>query len=598
MSLSSHHRTSYLILAGILLLAFVLRVYRLDNYGIFFDEKSTLLVSQGIVLEGSNQKDVFDKAATGYFTPQEFWKPKTLHDFIEANIRSDIGNSPAYYAVIWLWIKLFGPSDFSIRFLSVVFGLLTIPLLYRFVTRHFKYDPEQATRLALITCFLAAIEPYFVTQSHIARNYTMTFFLTLLATHVFLLILEKEEPGKRKSTLGLYVFYCFLVAISLLSHYLTLTVFLGHGLYVLLYVRKVRTWFRLALSAAVAIGFVSLWFIYGGGAYTFFSLDNQAKLYRSLALTNPLNNGFGIILPATVPNVFWRSLPVFSDLVIFTNGLATAVVGYRNFALAVFLGLLSTGILHVYRNQRQPPVWVKLAFPLILVAGLPIYSINPFQHLVLSASVPLFYLLMAALLEDVPRQNRPLLVFLVIMSLVPTLFLLVMAFRSGHTYGITQRYSGFSFPYVLILTALMLLKISSLRVWFSLPLALALLVQAFFLTILLQRIFNDSEPKYSSAPLNRLPNPFWTAAMRINEQYAPGDTVLYPSLRRHEYSEIDKIGRHFSVIDAQMVNVYLPSDATYYQRIDPTEPDKIVLIKGRTGQKITIFDLNGMNYRY
>ncbi|MFC5408212.1 glycosyltransferase family 39 protein [Larkinella bovis] len=581
-----------------MLLAFFLRVYRLDAYGIWFDEKSTLLVSQGVVLEGANQKDVFDKATTSYFTPQEFWKPKTINDFIEANIRGDIGNSPSYYGLLWIWLKVFGLSDFSMRFFSVIFGILTLPLLYRFVTRHFKLEADQASRLALITCFLAAVEPYFVAQSHIARNYTMTFFLTLLATHVFLLLLEKEAPNNRKAPYRSFALYGLLVALSLLSHYLAVTVFLGHGLFALIYVRKFGTWYRLALTAVLALGLVSLWFIYGGGAYTFFSLDNQAKLYRSIALTNPVNNGFGLILPATVANVFWRSLPVFSDLVIFTNGLAAAVVGYRNFTLALLLGLVAAGLLMRYRRQRQTPAWVKFAFPAVLAIGLPFYSINPAQHLVLSAAVPFFCLMIAAMREDVSAKNRPLLVFLVILALVPTLFLLVMAFRSGHTYGITQRYSGFSFPYVFILVALMLMKITSLRFWFSLPLALVLGVQAVLLTLLLQRIFNDSEPKYSSSPLARKPNPFWESAQKIKAMYAEGDTVLYPSLRRHEYTEIDKIGRNFSVIDAQLVNVYLPKDATYYQRIDPNEPDKIVLIKGRTGQKITIFDLEGMKYRY
>lgn len=598
MSLSPHRRTPLFILIGIIILAFILRIYRLDTYGLFFDEKSTLLVSQGIVLEAANQKDVFDKAAAGYFTPQEFWKPKTIGDFIEANIRGDIGNSPAYYGLLWIWLKIFGLSDYSLRFFSVLFGILIIPLLYRFVTRHLQMEPERASRLALIACLLAAVDPFFVWQSHVARNYTMTFFLTLLATHVFLLILEKEGPGNRKSPLGLYGAYCLLVVVSLLSHYLTLTVFLGHGLFALFYVRKFGTWSRLALTAVLSIGLVSLWFFYGGGAYTFFSLDNQAKLYRSIALTNPVNNSFGLILPATVANVFWRSLPVFSDLVIFTNGLAASVVGYRNVAIAFFLGIVAMWLLIKYRNQRQTPVWVKIAFPSVLALGLPIYSINPAQHLILSTAIPLFYLMIMAMLEDVSPRNRPVLVFLVILALVPTLFLVVMAFRSGHTYGITQRYSGFSFPYVFILVALMVMKIASLRSWFRNPLAVVLGFQVILLTMLMQRIFNDSEPKYTMFSFQRKPNPFWESALKIRELYAPGDTVLYPSLRRHEYTDIDKIGRSFSVIDAQLVNIYLPKDATYYQRIDPTEPDKIVLVKGRTGQKITIFDLEGMKYRY
>ncbi|GAB3901543.1 hypothetical protein GCM10028803_26400 [Larkinella knui] len=577
-------------------MAFILRIYRLDTYGIWFDEKATLLITQGVVHEGANQHDVFDKKDSPYFTPQEFWKPKTIADYNEAIARGDIGHSPAYYVILWIWLKLFGLSDFSIRFPSVIFSTLTVLLLYFFVKRHFRQDPEVANRLALISAFIAAIEPLFIAQSHIARNYSMTFFLTLLSTHVFLVIIEKEK--KRKVPLRLYVGYGALVTVSILSHYLTITVFLCHGLYTLLYVRKWPMWYKFGASFAVAIGLVALWLTYGGGQTTFFTLNHQAQFYRHIALTNPLNSTFGIVLPATVPNVFWRSLPVWSDLVLFTNGLASAAVGYRNVAVALLIGVLSVALIHRYRNQRQPPQWIKLALPALFLAGAIYYTANPLQHLVLSATLPFFYLLGAALLEDFRPNDRPLLVFLVLLSLVPTLFLLLMAFRSGHTYGITQRYSGFSFPYVIILVAILILKLSTQKLWLSLPLAAILLIQSGLIVQLLQRIYNDTAPKYTSFAIPRIANPFWASAKKIEALYAPGDTVLYPSLKRHEYSDIDKSGRPYAIIEAQLVNLYLPKDATYYQRIDPNEPDKIVLVKGRTGQKITIFDLEGMKYRY
>ncbi|GAB3284192.1 hypothetical protein GCM10027347_61080 [Larkinella harenae] len=596
MSLPSHRRTTFLILAGIIVLAFLLRLYRADAYGLFFDEKATILISQGIPMEGANQHDVFDKPNSPYFTPQEFWRPKTLADFSEAVQRSDIGHSPAYYAMLWVWIKLFGLSDLAIRFPSILFGTLTVLLVYFFVKRHVRLAPEATEHLALGSALIATIEPLFIAHSHIARNYTMTFFLTLLTTHVFLIIIDKEKG--RKASVRLYVAYCALVALSILSHYLTVTVFLSHGLYVLLFVRKWPVWYKLGISFAISLGFVSLWMLFGGGQSTFSTLAYQAKFYRDLALTNPVNNGFGLILPATVPNVFWRSLPVFADLVIFTNGLATTIVGYRNVAVALLVGLLCIVLIHRYRNQRLPPQWVKFAIPALLAAGTVFYSINPLHHLVLSAVLPFVYLLSLSLMEDFRPIDRPLIVFLILLSLVPTLFLLMMAFRSGHTYGIQQRYSGFSFPYVGILVALMVRKLFAQRLWISLPLGAVLLVQAGLVVRLLQQIYQDTAPKYTSFATPRTPNPFWISAQKIKEQYAPGDTVLYPSLKRREYTKIDETGRPYDVIDAQLVNIYLPRDATYYQRIDPTEPDKIVLIKGRTGQKITIFDLEGTKYRY
>ncbi len=50
---------TWITLAVILIIGIALRLYHLDSYSIFFDEKSTMVVSQGIVLEGANQKEVF-----------------------------------------------------------------------------------------------------------------------------------------------------------------------------------------------------------------------------------------------------------------------------------------------------------------------------------------------------------------------------------------------------------------------------------------------------------------------------------------------------------------------------------------------------------
>lgn len=158
-------------LGGILLIAFLLRIYQSGTYGLYLDEKYTLVISQGVVMEGANQHDVFFTPGKVYFTPREFWKEKTIHDFIEANIRGDIGNSPVYYAVLWGWTEVAGLSDFAIRFPSVFFSTLLVGLVFLFVRRY-----VQSERLALLSAFLTAIEPFFVAYSHMARNYSMSFF--------------------------------------------------------------------------------------------------------------------------------------------------------------------------------------------------------------------------------------------------------------------------------------------------------------------------------------------------------------------------------------------------------------------------------------
>jgi len=584
-------RLTNILFFTILAVAFALRIYQSDTHGIYLDEKYTLVISQGVAMEGANQHDVFFTPGKTYFTPQEFWKEKTFDDFAKAIRRGDIGNSPAYYAVLWSWTEAFGLSDFSIRFPSVLFSTLLVWLVFLFVRRWFKSD-----WLALLSAFLTAVEPFFVAYSHMARNYSMSFFLTLLATHLFLLILEQNQLGRKSGWLLLGYGATFVVA--LLSHYLTITVFLCHGLYALLLVRPPRRWVPFVVVGMVGIGLVSFWFLFGGGDYTFQTLAYQAKFYRNLALTDPYHNGFAIILPATLFNVAERSLPIWTDMFIVSNGLGQHdALGFRNLALAGGLGLLAAGLLHTYQSPQRLPVWVPVLYGLLLLAPLPFTTVSSPQYIVVAALPSLVYLLVLAVKKQMREGQTHLLVLLGLLAVVPTLFLLAMSFRNGHTYGITQRYSGFSFPYTIILTAMLIGWIVRMPNAFRLVLGAVLLIQSYYIVRLLYYIYEDRAPKYTYFDRAREPNPYYRVAQKIKQQYAPGDTVLYPSRRLYPHDEVGKTFWPYSIQDAQLTNLYLPEDATYIQRMDTTKVDKIILVK-RSGQKITLFDLEGDKYRY
>ena len=397
----------------------------------------------------------------------------------------------------------------------------------------------------------------------------------------------------------LYVSYGIVFVLAVFSHYLAVTVFLCHGLYALIYLRNSRAWGMLALTAIVGLALIVPWFVYGGGRYTFYTLEYQKNFYRNLALTNPLGNGFGIILPATLPNITKRAVPIFTDLLIFTNGLSAVLAGIRNSVLALGLGALATVVMHRYRLVVKPPVWVYAAVPLILLAGLPFYTVLPIRLLVLSVAVPFIYLIGRYILDRTDAGQKKFVVLLLLLAFVPTLFLLFMAWRSGHTFGITQRYSGFSFPYVCILVAMGINQLTTLRWWFSLPIGAVLLIQGVYIVQLLGDIYADTAPKYTYFAEPRIANPYRASAQQLTKLYAPGDTILYPNKKRVIYSEkIDKTYSPVSLFDAQLVNLYLPKDAQYIQRIDPNERDRIILVKGRSGKKITIFDFQGSTYRY
>ncbi|WP_025761262.1 glycosyltransferase family 39 protein [Dyadobacter tibetensis] len=613
---------SWFILALILALGLGLRMYKLDAYSIFFDEKSTMVISQGIVLEGANQKDVFaskritarpfwqsprlDYRPRGVlrsftyqeifvpksFTPEEFWAPKSIADYYEAMTRSDIGNSPFYYLLLHYWLEIFGMSDFSARGFSVLFSIGIIALTYFFGQRFFS------NKVGLIAAGIVAIEPFFIAYSHQARNYSLTFFLTLLATYYFLQIIE-DSPGSRK-VWKLYLGYILAAGLALLSHFLVITVLLAHGLYALFFLKNIKTWIRLALAAPAALSGVTWWLVAGGGQYTLYTLSYQADLYRRMAETRPYNNPFGA-LPATFQNVLNKSLPLFSDIFLFSNGLADALVGKRNLVVSLVLGLLLI-LWYRYQNRRSnlstptPALHWTRAVPFILMfLGLAIYTQNKIQFTILSVS--LFAL---SLVWDVhknsskPQKHR--LWLLYFMGLIPTLFLIVMAFKNGHTTGITQRYSGFSFPYVIILLSLIILTITKLRLEYRILCLVVFGLQMIFVGQRLKEFYQDQSVKYGYFANTREPNPYMEAAQRIQNLYQPGDTVLYPAPDFLFLSEMDRTFLPYSVQDAQLTNLYLPKKSQYVQRMDTTQEESILLLKKNQAEPIVIKRLKGLRY--
>ena len=606
---------SLVLLLAILAVAFALRIYKLDAHGVYLDEKFTLVASQGVVQEGSNQHDVFFTPGKPYFTPQEFHKPKKLADYDEAIARSDISNSPAYTGLLSGWIRVFGISDFSVRFPSVLFGMGTVWLIFLLARRY-----TGSVRVGLISAAVAATEPFFVAYSHVARAYSMTIFVSLLATWLFLRILDRLDTnaeadttratgifGANKGLWGLYAAYGLAYAVSILGHTLGLMVFVAHGLYLLCYVRHGSAYVGFGLAGMLAtLGLLVPWFTVYAGKYLFMTMAYQAQFYKHLADTNPLNNGFGIILPATVPNVLGAAAPVVADLFWLTNGLASDTLGRRNVLIELGVGLLALGIVLLAGRQRragrtpygQTPVWATIGVPMLLLGVLLVVTMPTVQAMVLAA-LPLFgYVFYQAIGHfGQPRQRR----FLVLMGLLlltPTLFLLVIAFRNGHTYGITQRYTSFSFPYAVIIVGVLIDQLFRTPRYISYVLTLVLFLKANYIMDLNRHIFNDTAAKYTQFGVARIKNPYMTAAARIEQQYAPGDTVLYPAIRLHPADDIEKTYWPFSIKDAQMTNLYLPHDATYYQRMDTTQADRIWLVKGRTGQRVLIFDFKGPTYRY
>lgn len=174
------------------LIAFALRVFRLDAQSLWYDEAFSVYLAH------------FDLAT------------------MVARTAADI-QPPLYYVLLHFWIALAGDSEFALRFLSLVFGIVTVPLMY--VTARRLFDATTAHLAALIATFA----PLYVWYAQEARMYTLITFLLLLSSYA----LWRALSAAPQSTLWWVVFTLTNIAATY-THYFAFVVIAFQFLYALL----------------------------------------------------------------------------------------------------------------------------------------------------------------------------------------------------------------------------------------------------------------------------------------------------------------------------------------------------------------------------
>ncbi|MGB0368582.1 MAG: glycosyltransferase family 39 protein [Flavobacteriales bacterium] len=113
---------------------------------------------------------------------------KSYSDVVEQ--ASNDPNPPVYNLLISAWVKVFGVSEFSTRFLSVMFGSLGVGLMFLIASRNFGL--AVGIMAALFYCF----SPIQFRFTHLARPYSMLMVTVLLSYGTLLEAIKK--PTKRK----------------------------------------------------------------------------------------------------------------------------------------------------------------------------------------------------------------------------------------------------------------------------------------------------------------------------------------------------------------------------------------------------------------
>ncbi len=113
----------------------------------------------------------------------------TLPSVLTGTFSSDT-HPPAYYVLMWAWTKCFGTSVWALRMPAVLLGVGCIPLVF------WLGILTGGRTAAWIAAMLLAVHGHQVFWSQVARMFTLTCFLGLLATCLLLVIAKESHAPK------------------------------------------------------------------------------------------------------------------------------------------------------------------------------------------------------------------------------------------------------------------------------------------------------------------------------------------------------------------------------------------------------------------
>ena len=363
---------------AVILLSYAARVYHLGAAAIEFDEAFSIHTA------ASSLADILNAVAN--------YEP----------------HPPFYYSFLHFWYPVFGASEFSLRFPSLLTNVLTVALLIRLAASLGWRWP------GVLAGLIFACNPYQIWYAQEARMYAPVILFGLLAVYGEL---QTARHRRRRDLVG----YVAFMLLALYTHYYA--IFLGVFVNLLVLatlwfdeeaapeVRQslVRRW--LAAQLVVALLYLP-WLVY---AYRV-SLDySRAE----------------IDLPGML-NIVKISLVEFSVGLSYPPSLA-------NSAALAFLVLLAVGLWGVGRSGAPWPVWRRyllvvgyLLMPLAL-GGVASLSRSMFQTRYFLVSAPAFFILLGLGSYQISRVSLP-------VGIAATLLILGIQVQSLNYYFFDPRY--------------------------------------------------------------------------------------------------------------------------------------------------------------
>lgn len=223
-----------------------------------------LLIGTSLRLYDLNRKSISLDESFSIYHAQ-----KPLIDNIKVTITDN--HPPFYQILLHYWVCLFGISDFSTRLLSVLFGVLSIFILYLLASLMFNQ------KVGIYSALILALSIFHIQFSQYARNYSLFVFLTLVSCFFYF----KYTLTRKKSYV---VGYLISTILLLYTHYFALFVILFQNIHFflqnLIKFDKIKKWILIQL--VIIIFYIPLLLIFINRFYevsSFFWIQKPTLFY-------------------------------------------------------------------------------------------------------------------------------------------------------------------------------------------------------------------------------------------------------------------------------------------------------------------------------
>lgn len=278
-------------------------------------------------------------------------------------------NAPLYYILLHFWTKIFGFSEISLRFPSVIFNFLAIVFTYLLAKKLFT------KKIAILASFFMGISPLQLWYAQEARDYSMVLFFATVSTYILFTALEKNK-------IKYWVYFLVVSIAGMYTSYFYIFLFFGQVIFLTVFKKSLFNFRAIASFLLILISF-------------------------SLYLEQFLRKFFTVWQGFWIPKPDWQSLVI--TLENFTLGYNSPGFLYAFSTILICLCFFS--VLRLWFKRRDLNNSIVFCATLFIV---PIGLVFIFSKLFFSVYLdrgliifsPYFYIILAAGIFSINRYSK------------------------------------------------------------------------------------------------------------------------------------------------------------------------------------------------